>query len=333
MKKILSDMESRFVAATAVMTVAAGFTSYVVTSLMMETALDRKMPGLLKKAGDRIAGSSDIDRDFIRELDLKADELGKVKTKRVEITAEDGIKLVGHWSPVPKAKRTIIAMHGWRSSWQKDFGMVAGCWRENGCNVLFAEQRGQGESGGDCMGFGVTERFDCRDWVNWAVSECGEKLPIYLAGVSMGATTVLMASGLELPDCVHGIIADCGFTSPDEIWKHIANDNLHLPYGVNRLIANALYERKVQAGSDSYSTVDALKNNRIPVLFVHGSDDHFVPVKMTFENYEACRAPKRLLIVPGADHGMSYFREPGVYERAAAQFWKDFDGYVPKIRA
>ena len=78
-------------------------------------------------------------------------------------------------------------------------------------------------------------------------------------------------------------------------------------------------------GTKACSTVEALAQSKVPVLFAHGTDDHFVPVEMTYENYTACSAPKRLLIVPGADHGMSYFMEKQRYEQAMLDFWAEFD--------
>ena len=141
----------------------------------------------------------------------------------------------------------------------------------------------------------------------------------------MGAATVLMAAGLDLPSNIHGIIADCGFTSPHVIWKHVANNNLHIAFGLRGAIADEMLKQKIQMGSDEYSTVEALQSSTIPVMLIHGTDDHFVPVEMTYENYKACAGPKRLLIVPGADHGMSCFVEKDRYEEEIKRFWRDFD--------
>ena len=77
--------------------------------------------------------------------------------------------------------------------------------------------------------------------------------------------------------------------------------------------------------SDEYSTLDAMQSNRVPVLFIHGTDDKFVPLQMTFENYEACDAPKKLFIVPGAGHGMGYYVDPAGYQKMLAEFWEEFD--------
>ena len=133
-----------------------------------------------------------------------------------------------------------------------------------------------------------------------------------------------MASCLELPHCVRGIIADCGFTSPDAIWRHVVKHNLHLSYKLRRAIADSICRRKLGVSPSSFTTTEALKHARLPVLFIHGSDDSFVPVEMTFENYKACVSEKRLLIVPGAGHAMSFYVEPESYKRAVRDFWRDF---------
>ena len=279
---------------------------------------------MFQKAGNLISGTQSGNA-FQEELRKTAEELAQKENETVTITGHDGVPLVGHWIPCENAKRVIIAMHGWRSAWYKDFGMVSDCWERNRCSVLYAEQRGQGNSGGDFIGFGPIERYDCLDWIHWVSERCGTELPIYLCGVSMGATTVLMAAGLDLPENVHGIMADCGFTSPHAIWKYVANHNLHIPFRLRGILADTLYERKTQSDAAYESTVDALRHCRVPVMLIHGADDHFVPLEMTYENYTACASPKKLFIVPGADHGMSYFVDREGYEAAGLDFWRQYD--------
>ncbi len=315
---------TKIVGITAGAAAAASLSAYITTKYLVRTALDREMPKAMKKAENLISGEK-VNKDFLEALEKASEELAASPNETVEIVAHDGEKLVGHFIPCENPKRIIIAVHGWRSSWHRDFGLVSDYWRKHQCSVLHIEQRGQNNSGGEYMGFGLTERFDCLDWINWVIEHCGEDIPIYLAGVSMGATTVLMAAGLDLPRNVHGIMADCGFTSPHAIWKHIAHNNLHIGFGIRGAMANAMCKQRIAMGTEDYSTVDALESSDIPVLFVHGANDHFVPVEMTYENYSACTAPKQLLIVPGADHGMSYFVEPEKYEAVAEQFWIDHD--------
>jgi len=301
--------------------------SKTITHYLVKLAMDRELPGTVKnmeKAKERLVGAPEI-QEIVQRMAAAADELRSSGCETVELLARDGEKLIGHWHWCEHAERTIVAMHGWRSSWANDFGRIAPFWHNNYCNVLYAEQRGQGDSGGDYMGFGLLERFDCLDWVNWVNERCGAELPVYLGGVSMGATTVLMTAGLDLPSNVRGIIADCGFTSPYAIWKHVAEHNLHVNYGLRAAAADDLCRKRIQFGAKEYSTVDAMKQCTVPVLFIHGSNDTFVPIDMTYENYIACAAPKHLLIIPGADHGLSYFVEQDKYETAVREFWETYD--------
>ena len=319
-------------ALASVSTAVCGATaiSYAVTRLMLSFAIDRKDPPQFEKRRDAIAGSGKLKEIFAAQKE-KSEKMAALPSELVEIEGFDGTRLVGHYFTVEGAKRTVVAFHGWRSAWNRDFAMICDFWFQNGCNVLFVEQRGQKGSSGDYMGFGLLERFDCQGWVNYLAGRDDVVTPLYLAGVSMGAATVLMASGLNLPDCVHGIIADCGFTSPYAIWKYVSEKNLHLPFtGFRARVASDICKRKLGNADSRYSAEDALKCCRVPVLFVHGAADKFVPVSMTYQNYLACRSEKRLVIVPGADHGMSYFVERERYEKEMLDFFAHCDDRDPE---
>lgn len=306
---------------------AIGAASYASTKYLVQFALDRQQPKIrnLEKMREQIKGSGDCGV-FLDILAEAAEKLETTPHDIIQIESYDGQHLVGHWFPAPNGQRTVIAMHGWRSGWSSDFGTMADFWHTNGCHVLYAEQRGQGCSGGAYMGFGMIERFDCLEWIKWVNSHVDNHLPVYLAGVSMGATTVLMTANLDLPPNVKGIMADCGFTSAHDIFKYVAEKNLHISYQLHSLAADALCREKISMGTRDCSTVDILKESKVPVLLAHGTDDRFVPVEMTYQNYLACRSPKHLLIVPGADHGMSHFKEPQRYEQAALSFFDAYDG-------
>lgn len=303
---------------------ALGMMYHTSAKNLVKLALDREQPKNIQKGRAWLTGARDIEA-FLKKAKETSKALESKNLERIEIKGRDGITLVGHWHKCENPKRVIIAMHGWRSSWSQDFGMISEFWAKSNCSVLYAEQRGQGESGGEYMGFGLLERYDCLEWAKWAAKRTDSKLPIYLGGVSMGATTVLMTAGLALPEEVKGIVADCGFTSPRDIWRHVARRNLHIPYGIYNAAANDMCKKRINFESDEYSTLDAMKDCKVPVLFVHGTDDHFVPIEMTYENFKACRAPKHLLVVPGAEHGLSYFINKDRYEQAFKDFWERYD--------
>lgn len=298
--------------------------SYSLTKKLVKIALDREVPKASDKSRYRISGIKATDPQGKKILDA-AHRLKNADCETVETTGCDNEKLVGHLLESENPKRIIIAVHGWRSSWNNDFGMIADFWHDNGCHVLYVEQRGQNNSGGEYMGFGMIERYDCLQWINWVIKNIDNTLPIYLAGISMGAATVLMTSGLDMPQNVHGIIADSGFTSAHDIWKYVTENNLHLSYKMVGFLADSMCKKKINMGTKDYSTKDALSNTNIPVLFIHGSHDKFVPVEMTYENYLTCNSQKELLIVPGAGHGRSYLVDREKYEKSVLDFWNKYD--------
>ena len=289
----------------------------------VKMAMDRDGIRAIEKKFSKLSGTPENTAMLARMN--HAAKLLEPHCNKVRMQTKDGLTLVGHWRSPDRPKRIIIAMHGWRSGWSRDFGMIADFWHQNDCAVLFAEQRGQGSSQGKYMGFGLLERHDCRGWIDWVNENIRKDLPIYLAGVSMGASTVLMTAGMDLPANVCGIMADCGYTSADAIWHHVARHNLHISYGIHGPAADALCRKRLRIGTRDYSTLDAMAECEVPVLFIHGTADSFVPVSMTYENYQACAAPKALLVVPGAEHGMSYCRDKAAYEKAMKDFWNTWD--------
>lgn len=325
----MKKSEKRLLIAAGIASVGAlGFAAatYLLSKRLVKIALERdaaKDTPENEKKKNQLRGYAEPE-EYVQAVRDGKLYLEEAQSETVRLESYDGTDLTAHYYPVENPKRIVIAMHGWRSSWGQDFGPIAAFWHKIGCSILFCDQRGQGLSGGEYMGFGLTERHDCAEWVRF-MHQREPQLPIYLAGISMGAATVLMAANLGIENAVHGIISDCSFTSPHAIWKHVVESNMRLSYGIIGRIADDMCRKTIQVGSRDFSTIDAMKENKIPVLFIHGTDDHFVPVEMTYENYKACNAPKRLLVVPGADHGMSYFYSKNEYERMILQFFKDYD--------
>ena len=297
----------------------------LITRYLFRAALAREEPPSARFVRLRIMNGAQL-RDAVGALTEGAAVLEGREHTVVSIKGHDDELLIGHYYTKPNAKRIVIAVHGWRSSWSRDFGIISRFFDELDCNVLYVEQRGQNASGGSYMTFGIHERYDCRGWVRWVNKTVNsESLPIYLAGVSMGASTVLMASGQTLPHNVKGIISDCAFTSPHDIWEYVIKEKMRLTYRIRSYVVSEMLKKKAKV-QEQYSTIEALKENTVPVLFVHGTSDNLVPVDMTYRNYLACRARKTLLVVPGADHGISCYVDPDRYLTALRDFFLECDG-------
>lgn len=243
----------------------------------------------------------------------------------VSIQSRDNLRLVGYYLPCAGAERTVLLVHGWRGSWEGDMSPFGPFLQEQRCNLLFVDQRGHGASEGKYLGFGVLERYDCLAWVSDLQRREPAGMPIYLLGCSQGAATVLMASGFALPKQVRGIIADCGFLSPEEQIATTLRDWWHLPRQPFLFVADQMCRRRAGYSYRAYSTLKAMETNRTPVLFVHGTEDRFVPVSNTLRNYQACRAEKELLLVEGARHIQSYLLGGDQYREKLARFFEKYD--------
>lgn len=232
----------------------------------------------------------------------------------VFITSFDGLRLHAKFYAASERKAPVqIMFHGYKSSAERDFcgGLREGI--DGGFNVLLVDQRAHGESEGKYLTFGVNERFDCLSWASYAAERFGNDVKIYLYGISMGAATVLMASALPLPKSVSGIVADCGYTSPKAIICSVLRDH-HVPAAPVYAVAHLGARLFCGFDLDSASAPDALRRSHIPVLFIHGDDDRFVPCRMSRENFEASAAEhKKLLIVHNAGHGLSYMLDRPAY--------------------
>lgn len=243
----------------------------------------------------------------------------KLHFQRIFIEAHDGITLAGKYYHVKEKAPLIVFFHGYRSGALRDGNGILLYAQKMGYNALLVDQRGHGKSGGKNITFGMKERYDCLDWIRYANRRFGEDTEIVLAGISMGAATVLMAADLGLPANVKGIMADCPYSSTKEILQEVMKQMkfpVMVTYTAVRLGA------KVFGGFDveEHSPVEAMKNCSIPVLFIHGDADYFVPCEMGRKCYEACGALKKLVLVKDAAHGMSYCVDSELYKKEVTEF-------------
>ncbi len=244
-----------------------------------------------------------------RQMFKEAGEwLDTLETEPLEITSFDGLRLHGEFIN-KNSKKTIILMHGYRSHWRGDFGIALPFYLELGFNLLMVDQRCHGKSQGRYITYGAHERFDCRDWIKAVIEKVGPDSEVFLSGMSMGASTVLLAAGLELPPQVKGIVADCGFTCGYDIVKNTAQSVVRFMPKIIMDSVNFLCRIFANFDLKESNTLVAMQRCKTPILFIHGTHDTFVPCEMTLRNHGTCAAKKELLTVRGAEHGMSYLIE------------------------
>ena len=232
------------------------------------------------------------------------DSILSLPCEKVEITSRDGLKLSARYYHVRDGAPLEIHCHGYRSTPLRDFAISGEECFKRRYNLLLIDQRSHGDSEGKTITFGIKERFDVIDWINYAIERFGSDVRILLYGISMGGATVLMAAGEELPDNVRGIIADCPFSSPIGIIAKVAGES-----GVPSFLAKlfAISGARIFGGFSILETSpkEAVKNAKAPILLFHGEADTFVPDYMSDEIYEA--NPSIILKkIPEAGHAVCY---------------------------
>lgn len=271
------------------------------------------------------------EKSFINNSQLKQDNplysyaknFDQLSKKTMEMTNQS-LKQVAWYIPAAeKTDKTVVVVHGFSNSKEnmKAYGWL---FHKLGYNVLMPDNIAHGKSQGQLIGYGWNDRLNVVKWAELLVDQ-NPSSQITLFGVSMGAATVMMASGEKLPNQVVNIIEDCGYTSVWDELKFQAKEMYGLP------AFPILYEvsviSKVRAGF-SYgqaSSVNQLAKNNLPVFFIHGDKDTFVPTKMVYENYAATKGKKELYIAKGAGHAKSFEIDPVTYEKKISSFLKKYE--------
>jgi len=236
----------------------------------------------------------------------------------VEIKSFDGLKLCGKYYHTSDDAPLQILCHGYKGSPERDFCGGSKLAFQAGHNVLAIVQRAHGESDGRTISFGINERKDLLAWINYANKRFGTDTDIILSGVSMGAATVLMASGVELPENVRCIMADCPYSSPYAIIRKVCADMKLPPAPLMPFIKLAA---KLIGHFDlcECSAEEAVRLAKIPILLIHGEDDRFVPCDMS----RAIAENSSLIqfeTFPNAGHGLSFIEDEERYTKLVSDF-------------
>ena len=244
--------------------------------------------------------------------------MDRMPFEKLTIRAEDDLTLQGRLYEGETGKPLILFFHGYHGGYQWDgFGFFQ-LFRKEGYSLFVAEQRSHGESSDRTITFGIRERKDVRKWAEHLAERFQEKT-ILLAGVSMGAATVMMAETEELPVNVKGIIADCGYTSPEDIIKKNIRE-LHFPMWPTYPLVRLGARMYGHFNMEETSAIEGVETGKLPVLFIHGDKDSVVPYAMCESLYGACRSRKKRLTVQGADHAVCSLAATNDYVQAILSF-------------
>lgn len=257
--------------------------------------------------------------------------------RQVHVTSKDGLRLSGYLlEPYSGSNRFMIIVHGYTVSLHASTQYID-MFEEAGFNILLIDQRRHGNSEGEYTTYGYLEKYDMQAWVDWILEQYGENSVIGLHGQSFGGGTVLEYLGIAHPN-VKFVIADCPYSDLTKLMRHQITNLYKLPAAPILPLVNRRLQRKAGFKLSQVRPVRAVKRSQLPVLFIHGTDDNYVPTYMSKELYQQKPEPKRLVLVEGAVHANAYGVNPKRYTEEVHNFISDVLGsdatgasYLPSI--
>ncbi|MFC5464094.1 alpha/beta hydrolase [Lederbergia graminis] len=248
--------------------------------------------------------------------------VAKQPFEELQMESRDGLNLVGYYLPAKeKTDKLVIFTHGYLGH-AKQMGIYGQYYYEDlGYNLFMADARGHGSSEGDYYGFGWHDRLDLIDWTKLLVDKLGNETQIVYHGLSMGAATVLMASGeKDMSENVSAIIADSPYSSVYELFSYQIKRMFKLPpfpiLDSTSLVTKALAGYSFREAS----SLKQVEKTEVPILYIHGKEDTFVPTNLAEELYEHTNSEAELMLVDGANHGESFVLEKEAYKERLNSF-------------
>ena len=232
----------------------------------------------------------------------------------------DGSRLYG-WFTDNHDQTTVIMVHGFGVD-HNSLNVHAQLFDKLGCNVLQIDNHAAGKSEGKYLGWGYIESLDLINWIKELISRRPND-KIILFGASMGAATVMLTSGNDLPKNVKLIIEDSGYTSATNILSYHCQKRYHIKG--KWLIKGISLVSKIRAGFsyDQTNCQKALSKNKLPIMFMHGRNDFTVPFEMRDELSTCGKAPKKVYESLGV-HIRSYYVDSKNYQEAVENFLKKY---------
>lgn len=308
---------------------------FLICNILVEVALvpetmeqTEAFSEITQESVEALVQTDDIQQNHSRSVEETNQWLQQVQEEgRAEqwtVTTQDGYRLVGTAIFQPQeSHKWVLLLHGY-TGWKEEMYPIGCVYAAQGYQVLCPDMRCSGESEGDFIGMGWTDRKDNLLWLD-KILEADPKAEIVIHGQSMGGACALMMTGEELGPNVKAVISDCGYTGVYEIFDKQIREWFHLPGWLFLHGANLVLQLKGGYDFMEASALEAVRGSTVPILLIHGEEDAFVPVEMARQLYDAAGGPRELLLVEGAGHAQSQDKDPQLYYGTVFGF---LDAYV-----
>ncbi|QOV20434.1 alpha/beta hydrolase [Blautia liquoris] len=303
---------------------------FVVCNILVDVALvPEKMEqtdafeDITEESMEALVHTDDIQENRIKASDETDAWVKQSLSKEWSLTTNDGYQLIGKvFFNEKRSHKWVLLLHGY-TGWKEELYPIGHQYALQGYQVLAPDMRCSGESGGNFIGMGWTDRKDNLLWIQNILKQDPEA-EIVIHGQSMGAAGALMLAGENLPSNVKAVVSDCAYTDVYSIFQKQIKEWFHLPGFPIIDGANLMLRMRGGYNIKDASAIQAVKKTKLPILFIHGDQDAFIPVKMAHELYEAANGDKKLLIVKGAGHAQSQDKNPARYYGTVFSFLEKY---------
>ena len=304
------------------------FISISITLLVLAVLLGAASSFMLRIALSPVHTSKDLPSSWeymfenYPELEAWTDSLQQANALKDTFTyAPDGTRLHAYYVAAPSpTSKTAVIVHGYTDNAIRMM-MIGYLYNHNlGFNILLPDLRYSGLSEGNAFQMGWLDRKDVMQWMNIANGIYGDSTQMVVHGISMGGATTMMVSGEQQPDYVKCFVDDCGYTSVWDQFRKELKEDFRLPAFPILYTSSWLCDLTKGWSFNEASSLEQVKKCQLPMLFIHGDKDDYVPTWMVYELYKAKPEPKELWTVSNADHAISYKLNKQEYTEKVKQF-------------
>lgn len=304
-----------------------GLANILVSAALVPSFMERleAFSRITQESVDALVHTDDIQQQNEKAWEDTREWAQNARGQKLEMETKEGYKLVAQEVYTEEdSHKWVLLLHGY-TGWKEAMYPFAKWYNERGYHVIAPDMRCQGESEGDFIGMGWTDRMDNLLWLNYILEQDSEA-EIVLHGQSMGAACALMMTGEEdLPENVKAVVSDCAYTDAYTMFQEKITQWFHLPAFPILDTANLMLQLRGGYDLKDASALDAVKRSRTPTLFIHGDQDEMISVEMTKELYETAACSKELLIIEGAGHAQCQDKDPEGYYGAVEKL---LDTYI-----
>lgn len=277
---------------------------------------------------DALIQTDDIQQNHAASIEETNQWLQTVETRSLVRESKDGYRLVAQVFLQPEEKKShkwVLLLHGY-TGWKEEMYPFACQYAKQGYQILVPDMRCQGESEGDFIGMGWTDRIDNKIWLSYIIEQDPDA-EIVLHGQSMGAACALLMAGEDdLPDQVKAVISDCAYSDAYQMFQKQLKEWFHLPAFPLLDTANLMLQLRGGYDLKKVRPIEAVEKSKIPILFIHGKSDEMVPYQMSVNMYESATCEKEILLIEGAGHAQAPDKDPETYYTTIFGFLSSYIG-------